>query len=110
MAKRTPEITGDLGKDAREMVYFRVLDTLASQQVRSNGSVLPSAPVSENKIDPSEGCENVVRRLLHERTGKAEMLKSEVQDFITLKRASLPKCTSQKLKDTILEGKHPALA
>lgn len=110
LVKSTPEITGDMGKNAREMVYFRVLDTLASQQVRIKGSV-SSAPVCENKIDPSESCENVVLRILQKRADEAESLKLEaIQNFVTRKRASLPKCTLQKLKDAILEGKHPALA
>ncbi|KAH7844464.1 hypothetical protein Vadar_028284 [Vaccinium darrowii] len=114
LVKRTPEISDDLGKNAREMVSLRILESFfARQSASKNGGC---APDSKIELDPSKRCEDVVRHILDEtsasntRMDEPEMLKWDVQTFILHKRASLPKCTLLQLKGAILEGNHPILA
>ncbi|KAF7144792.1 hypothetical protein RHSIM_Rhsim04G0100400 [Rhododendron simsii] len=114
LVKRTPEISDDLGENAREMVSLRILESFFARQSGSkNGG---SAIDSKIELDPSKQCENVLRDIVHEtsasnlRMDEPEMLKWDVKTFIMHKRASLPKCTLLQLKNAILEGNHPVLA
>ncbi|KAL6958838.1 hypothetical protein U1Q18_040182 [Sarracenia purpurea var. burkii] len=115
LVKRTPEISDDLGKNTREMVSFRILESLAAQKIGRRKGV-SSARDSTIEFNPSEHCEDVVRNILHEisasnlRTDEPEILKWDVQTFVKHKRANLSKCTLQQLKDAILQGNHPILA
>lgn len=67
LVKRTPEISDDLGRNAREMVSLRVLESLF---VRKNSDINNVASVPGDKIefDPSMGCEDVLRCILLEVT------------------------------------------
>ncbi|PSS36331.1 Zinc finger, PHD-type, conserved site protein [Actinidia chinensis var. chinensis] len=115
LVKRTPEISDDLGKNAREKVSLRFLESFIAQRIGSTKGLSP-APDSKIEFDPSENCEDVVRNILHEitasnlRMDKAETLKWDVEAFIMHKTASLPQCALQQLKDAILEGIHPLLS
>ncbi|KAM7524537.1 hypothetical protein LguiA_014439 [Lonicera macranthoides] len=115
LVKRTPEISDDMGKNAREMVSFRILESLF---VKALGTTNDVASLSDSKIgfDSSERCEDVLRRILDESAGsklrlsEVEMSKWDVEPFITLKRSCLPKTDLQQLKELILQGNHPLLA
>ncbi|XP_052174463.1 uncharacterized protein LOC127789575 isoform X2 [Diospyros lotus] len=115
LVKRAPEISGDLGKNAREMVSLRILESLAAQR---NGSTNAGASRADSKIefDQAESCEDVVRRLVREipasnlEMDSPEMLKWDIQSFVLRKRACLPKCTLLQLKEAILKGDNPILA
>ncbi|CAL5351966.1 unnamed protein product [Camellia sinensis] len=115
LVKRTPAISDDMGKSAREMVSLRILESFFIQQTGSTKGV-SSAPDSKIEFDSSYHCEDVVRQILHEISASnlkmdgPEMLKWDVQNFIKHKRACFPKSTLQQLKDAILEGNHRILA
>ncbi|CAK9165073.1 unnamed protein product [Ilex paraguariensis] len=114
LVKRTPEISDDLGKNAREMVSLRIMESLFTQGTSITCDAA-SAPDSKIGIDPSDCCEDVLRSLLHETSASdlkkcgPEMLKWDVQPFLAHKRSCLPKCALQQLKDVIVEGNHPLL-
>ncbi|XP_073123992.1 uncharacterized protein [Henckelia pumila] len=114
LVKKTPEILEDIGKNAREWVSLRVLESLYDQGVRANSVTL--SPAKRIGFDPSEQCEDVLKRILPEtsvsdlKTAGLEMLKWDFQPFIVHKRSSLAKCSLQKLKDAILIGSHPLSA
>ncbi|KAA8517044.1 hypothetical protein F0562_017138 [Nyssa sinensis] len=115
LIRKTPEIFDDLGKNAREMVSLRVLESLFAQR---NGIIngVSSASISKIGLDPSDSCEDVLRRIWCEISASnlkidgPEMLNWDVHTFIMHKRACLPKWALQQLKDAILEGIHPILA
>ncbi|XP_057501747.1 uncharacterized protein LOC130785580 [Actinidia eriantha] len=115
LVKRTPEISDDLGKNAREKVSLRFLESFIAQRIGSTKGLSP-APDSKIEFDLSENFEDLVRNILHEitasnlRMDKAETLKWDVDAFIMHKTASLPQCALQKLKDAILEENHPLLS
>lgn len=64
MVKKTPEIFEDIGKNAREWVSLRILESFYDQGIRAN-SVF-STPTKRKGFDPSEQCEDVLRRMLPE--------------------------------------------
>ncbi|PSS21157.1 Myb-like protein [Actinidia chinensis var. chinensis] len=115
LVKRTPEISDDLGKNAREKVSLRFLESFIAQRIGSTKGLSP-APDSKIEFDLSENCEDLVQNVLHEitasnlRMDKAETLKWDIEAFIMHKTASLPQCALQKLKDAILEENHPLLS
>lgn len=64
LVKRTPEISDDLGENAREMVSLRILESFFARQSGSkNGG---SAIESKIELDPSKQCEDVLRDIVHE--------------------------------------------
>ncbi|MCD7458782.1 hypothetical protein HAX54_039161 [Datura stramonium] len=109
LIKRTPEISDDLGRNAREMVSLRVLESLFVQKTNDVASV----PGDKIELDPSMGCEEVLRCILLEvsasdlKTATPDMLKWDVQSFIMKKRSLLPKCLLQQLKDAIVKPTNP---
>ncbi|KAA8518209.1 hypothetical protein F0562_015683 [Nyssa sinensis] len=115
LIKRTPEIFDDLGSNATEMVSLRILESLFAERNRMTIGVSP-APNSKIGFDPSERCEDVFRHIWCEISASnskidgTEMLNWDIQPFILHKRACLPKCVLQQLKDAILKGSHPILA
>lgn len=114
LVKKTPEIFEDIGKNAREWVSLRILESFYDQGIRANS--LSSTPTKRNGFDPSEQCEDVLRRILSEtsmsdlKTAGLEMLKWDFQPFIVHKKSILAKCSLQKLKDAVLIGSHPLSA
>ncbi|KAK3220904.1 hypothetical protein Dsin_014874 [Dipteronia sinensis] len=107
-----PESTDDLAKSTREMVALRCLEDLFDS---SDGLNKDNVSAMENKImfDLSQSCEDVLQHILQEipeADPKPELSKWDVHPFIMHKRATMPKCALQKLKDTILEGTHPLAA
>ncbi|KAJ8566014.1 hypothetical protein K7X08_008590 [Anisodus acutangulus] len=63
LVKRTPEVSDDMGRNARELVSLRVLETLSVQEI-SNANNDASVPGDKIKLDQSECCEDVLRHLL----------------------------------------------
>ncbi|KAI3463897.1 hypothetical protein Pfo_020560 [Paulownia fortunei] len=114
LLEKTPEISDDLGRNARELVSLRILESFFGQGARAN----PASSASSQKIrlDPSDSCEDVLRRILtetspsHLKPPGPEMSKWDLQPFIEHKRSSLAKYALQQLKDAILTGSHSFLA
>ncbi|XP_055808926.1 uncharacterized protein LOC129877450 isoform X2 [Solanum dulcamara] len=112
LVKRTPEISDDLGRNAREMVSLRVLESLFVQK-NSYANSVTSVPGDKIELDPSRDCEDVLRCILLEvsasnlKTAMPDMLKWDVRSFIMKKRSLLPKCLLQQLKDAIVKSTNP---
>ncbi|KAJ6363384.1 hypothetical protein OIU78_003539 [Salix suchowensis] len=111
LIEAAPKIADHLGNNTKEMVALRCLEGLFC---RNNG-ITNDIPSKEPKVtfDLSERCEDVLQSILQEkpvsdlkRAGQ-ERLKWDIHPFITHKRASMPKCALEKVKDAILEGIHP---
>ncbi|GMH20136.1 hypothetical protein Nepgr_021977 [Nepenthes gracilis] len=81
---RMPKFSGDLEKEAREMIAWRCLESLFDPANGFKNDNPPSLQ-SKDRFDVSECCENVLQCILRE----------------TLL------CTLEQLKDTILQGSHP---
>ncbi|CAI9264158.1 unnamed protein product [Lactuca saligna] len=91
VVKKALAISDDLGKDSREMVSLRMLESMFIH----------------------EQCEDVLHRILEETSEpmkELERQKWNVHPFVMHKRASLPKSPLEKLKEEILDGSHPLLA
>lgn len=65
LVKRTPEISDDLGRNAREMVSLRVLESLFVRK-NSDANSVTSVPGDKIELDPSRDCEDVLRCILLE--------------------------------------------
>lgn len=65
LVKRTPEISDDMGKNAREMVSFRILESLFVKALGTTNDVA-SLPDSKIGFESSDRCEDVLRRILDE--------------------------------------------
>ncbi|KAL3327146.1 hypothetical protein AABB24_037711 [Solanum stoloniferum] len=112
LVKRTPEISDDLGRNAREMVSLRVLESLFVRK-NSDANSVASVPGDKVELDPSRDCEDVLRCILLEvsasnlKTATPDMLKWDVLSFIMKKRSILPKCHLQQFKDAIVKSTNP---
>ncbi|CAN4094728.1 unnamed protein product [Withania somnifera] len=105
LVKQIPEISDDMGKNARELVSLRVLETLSVLEI-SNASNDASVPGDKIDLDKSVHCEDVLRHLLlgvswDQKLAGPEVSKWDVQLFVTKKRSCLPKCALQQIKDTV---------
>ncbi|CAK7350336.1 unnamed protein product [Dovyalis caffra] len=103
-----PELPDDLGKNMREMVALRCLGDLFG----SSDEITNYVPCREQKIifDFSESCEFVLESILKEISEsdiRPEPSKWDIHSFIMHKRATMPKCALEEVKDAILEGTHP---
>ncbi|CAN4109248.1 unnamed protein product [Withania somnifera] len=112
LVKRTPEISDDLGRNAREMVSLRVLESLFVRK-NSDANSVASVPGDKIEFDPSMDCEDVLRCILLEvsasdlKKATPDMLKWDVRSFIMKKRSLLPKCLLQQLRDAIVKSENP---
>lgn len=64
LLRKTPQISKDIGKNAREWGSLKFLESLSIHGARAN-----SVPLSSREkviIDPSDCCEDVLRRILSE--------------------------------------------
>ncbi|KAK4436990.1 hypothetical protein Salat_0032900 [Sesamum alatum] len=108
LLEKYPQISNDLGRNARELVSLRILESFLVQGAPSNSVSSASSP--KIGFDPSESCEKVLQEILLETSlsnGKAagpEMWKWDIHPFIAHKRSRLAKHALQKLKDAILTG------
>ncbi|KAL9148741.1 hypothetical protein ABFS82_12G062500 [Erythranthe guttata] len=70
-----------------------------------------SPSIQKIGLDPSDCCEDVLRRILSETSSSRlkptgpEMSTWDLQPFIDHKRSNLPKTSLEQLKDEILSGK-----
>ncbi|KAL4571659.1 hypothetical protein LXL04_018422 [Taraxacum kok-saghyz] len=108
LVKMAPSISSNQGKDAREAVSLRILESLFPQ---CDDEAVDTDEGQNGKIsfDPSESCENVLHQILPEHSAKLDKEKWNVCSFLSHKRSSLPKCALKKLKEAILESSHPIL-
>ncbi|CAN4118580.1 unnamed protein product [Withania somnifera] len=112
LVKGTPEISDDLGRNAREMVSLRVLESLFVKK-NSDANNVASVPGDKIELDPSMGCEDVLRCILLEvsasdlKAAALDMLKWDVRSFIMKKRSLLPKSRLQQIKDAIVKWTDP---
>ncbi|KAL3617872.1 hypothetical protein CASFOL_038193 [Castilleja foliolosa] len=115
LLEKTPEISDDIGRNAREFVSLRILESLFVQGAHTNPE--SSASSEKCKLDPSDdSCEDVLRRILtkispsHLKNPGPEMSKWDLQPFIEHKRSSLAGYALQQLKNAMLTGSHSFLA
>lgn len=112
LVKKIPEISDDLGRNAREMVCLRVLESLFVRK-NSDANSVASVPGDKIELDPSRDCEDVLRCIFLEvpesnlKTATPDMLKWDVRSFVMKKRSLLPKCLLQQLKDAIVKSANP---
>ncbi|PWA62684.1 hypothetical protein CTI12_AA361580 [Artemisia annua] len=111
LVNTAPAISGDAGKDARELVSLRILENLFAH---GNDTDADSAQNAKISFDASERCEDVLNRILHKQTPEAmlklEQDKWDVRPFLMHKRSSMPKCLLIKLKEAMLESSNPLLS
>ncbi|GAB4843839.1 hypothetical protein Ancab_013801 [Ancistrocladus abbreviatus] len=112
---RMPQLSGDFGKEAREIVAMRCLESLFAHVNGLETDIQPSEQ-SEAAFNSSECCENVLQRILKEtslsnlrKTGP-DHLNPDVRSFMKDKKAYLPRPALEQLKDTILQGVDPLAA
>ncbi|MFS7953764.1 putative chromatin regulator PHD family [Helianthus anomalus] len=107
LVDQAPEISVDMGKDAKEMVSLQILESLFQ-----HGNEADSAQNAKIPFDSSEHCEDILHKILEETSQPMTELdrrKWNIRPFITHKRASLPKTPVQKFKEALVEGSHPIL-
>nr|GMC90957.1 Myb-like protein [Ipomoea batatas] len=115
LVKRIPNISDDLGRSAREMVSFRILENLLIKNnwIKDDSSLSAGPKIS---FDPSESCEDVLGKILQELSASnvkmpgPQVLKWDIQSFVTYKRSTLPQYALLKMKDMIVKGTDPRLA
>ncbi|KAK1420737.1 hypothetical protein QVD17_22571 [Tagetes erecta] len=109
LVKTAPAISGDAGKDTREIASLRILESLFDH----GNEATVDAKTSKINFDFSERCEDVLKKILPEtpeHMAKLEKEKWDLGPFLKHKRSSLPKCLLIKLKEAILDGSNPLLA
>ncbi|XP_047322675.1 uncharacterized protein LOC124926488 [Impatiens glandulifera] len=112
LVAKTPEITDDVGKDARNILLLKSLEDFQVQQ-RGNLNAPFTGPIPNIEIDRLTDHEDIRQILLHKFsvfTVKKEGsdLNSDIQTLIQNKRRSLPNCALERIKNVIREG-HPIL-
>lgn len=65
LIRRTPDLTADIGKNARELVCFKLLETF-SVEGNQNNNENASALHQKIEFDPSDSCEDVLGHMLQE--------------------------------------------
>ncbi|KAL2243050.1 uncharacterized protein LOC105157969 isoform X1 [Sesamum indicum] len=107
LVEKSPLLSDDLGRNARELVSLRILESFLVQGAPSKYVSTSSPKIG---FDPSESCEEVLEEILLEtslsnaKAAGPDMWKWDIHPFIAHKRCSLDKHTLQKLKDAILSG------
>ncbi|MBA0587834.1 hypothetical protein Gorai_000955 [Gossypium raimondii] len=108
LIETAPILPEDLEENTSERVALRCLEELFGPQ-NSHGSV---SPVSRAVLNPSASCDDVLDHILYHILQKVplsdlknagpELLRWDGHSFIEHKRATLPKCALEQLKDVIL--------
>ncbi|KAM6592327.1 hypothetical protein CsatA_000030 [Cannabis sativa] len=100
LVKAAPEIPDDdLGKNAKEMVAFRSLETLFERVMTPSHDQSQHSKLST--FDFSLSCENVLTQILNESSESLQLSKWDIQPFLNHKRASMEKCTLVQFKEAI---------
>ncbi|XP_051127987.1 uncharacterized protein LOC127249291 isoform X2 [Andrographis paniculata] len=121
LLEKTPKIADDdIGGNAREAVSLKILENFFVQRAPAIPESSSSHSIEKIKLDPSDSCEDVLRRMLAEKYQQAspsglkladlELDKWDLQSFIQHKRSSLAVYTLKQLKAAILTGKNSLLA
>ncbi|XP_047313084.1 zinc finger CCCH domain-containing protein 19-like [Impatiens glandulifera] len=97
LAAKTPEISDEVGKDARNNLILRGLEDL---------NATGSTPIIE--IDKLTDHEDM-RQILTSEKFPSRNEGSDIQTLIQNIRRSLPKSALERIKDAICEGRHPIL-
>ncbi|CAN1173035.1 hypothetical protein LINPERHAP2_LOCUS30423 [Linum perenne] len=102
-----------LNQSVRERITLRCLQELfGASHVAAHDP--PSGPEAKLAVDFSSSCEDVLESIRREtsdlRKGGPELLKWDIHPFIVHKKASMPKCFLNQLKETITEGPVPSAA
>ncbi|GMH28359.1 hypothetical protein Nepgr_030202 [Nepenthes gracilis] len=110
-----PRVSGDLEKEVREMVTWRCLESLFDPVNGLKNDCHPSL-WSKIQLDSSESAETVLESILQEtsasnlRNAGPDLSNRDVLSFIERKKACLPRCSLEQLKDAILQDTHPLAA
>ncbi|KAJ8754115.1 hypothetical protein K2173_002013 [Erythroxylum novogranatense] len=96
----------------REMVALRRLEDLFGPTDRLTNE-FRSGPDQRVTFDFSQSCEDVLQSILRE-TSVSDLklagpgsLKWDIRSFIMHKRASMPRCALEQLRDSIIDNTHP---
>lgn len=106
--KSPGEFRENEGKNAREFVCLRILESLSILEKGKSRDALPK-PNSSARISPSGCCENVLRQVqcklsrANQESTESGMSGMDVEAFVRDKRSCLPKCGLEQLKDVILK-------
>ncbi|KAK1366216.1 hypothetical protein POM88_041777 [Heracleum sosnowskyi] len=107
LVKKIPgEFREDEGKNARELVCWRILESLSLLQ-KGNSSTTLSKPDSSARFSLSDCCEDVLRKVqcrlprANQKSTESVMSGRDVEAFVRDKRSCLPKSGLEKLKDVI---------
>ncbi|XP_044494949.1 uncharacterized protein LOC123217927 isoform X2 [Mangifera indica] len=115
LVEMAPQLPDDLAKNTTGMVALRCLEDMFGDANEHINDFLSETEVKVG-FALSESCEDVLQRILQETPASdlkmdgPEWLKWDVHPFIIHKRAFMPKCALQQLKDMILEGNNPLAA
>ncbi|XP_076946955.1 uncharacterized protein LOC143618742 [Bidens hawaiensis] len=111
LVDKVPEISVDIGKDAKEMVSLRMLQRLFP--LGNDVTVeLDSIQNAEIMFDSSEHGEDILNKILKETSESMTELKRRkwnIHPLIIHKNASLPETPMQKFKEALFENNHPIL-
>lgn len=114
LIKSVPNVSDELGRNARELVAIRVLENLYAREVRrKNSSVMLQE--SHTVMDVYQFCEEVVNFVFQGESqgnlGFADscILELDVPSFNSEKSSRVQNCSLHQLKDRILEGSNPIL-
>ncbi|XP_062013712.1 uncharacterized protein LOC133730064 [Rosa rugosa] len=107
IAQIPPNLPDDLRNRVNERVALRCLEELFGAH--------DAPPVRRSKLsfELSESCQQVLRRIVNEtaesdvRMGGGGKWKWDIEPFIEHKRASMPTCALNKLKDSVVDWSHP---
>lgn len=65
LIRSTPDLSADIGKNARELICLKILETLSVERNQNNNED-PSALHQKIEFDPSDSCEDVLGHMLQE--------------------------------------------
>ncbi|XP_073139826.1 uncharacterized protein [Henckelia pumila] len=114
LLEKTQELSDDLSRNTREFVSLRILENVVFKE--ASASPISSTSFSKINLNPSERCEDVLRKILLQTSASnllssgPDTLKWNLESFVVQKRASLTKFALQQLKVSILKGSHPVVA
>jgi hypothetical protein len=114
LIKTAPDMSSTLGENARELISFRILESVLTSSLETAKNVSSSSK-SKISFELSQRCEDVLGLILTESPGskvklsEVDISKYDIEPFLTHKRSCLPKSSLQQIKDSI-QRNHPLLA
>ncbi|XP_022769161.1 uncharacterized protein LOC111312802 [Durio zibethinus] len=107
LIEEAPVLPENLGENTSERVALRCLEELFGPK---KGLSIVAPPDSRVAFNLSASCEDVLEHIVQEvslsnlKKAGPELLRWDAHPFLMHKRASLPKCELEQLKDSILKG------